>query len=43
VNGGDGFRDTTGFEWPFRGAVDEIRIYDRALNAAEVLRLDAGP
>jgi Concanavalin A-like lectin/glucanases superfamily len=34
---------STGFEWPFRGAVDEIRIYDHALNAAEVSRLDAGP
>jgi hypothetical protein len=34
---------STGFEWPFRGAVDEIRIYNHALNAAEVLRLDAGP
>lgn len=28
---------------PFQGAVDEVRIYRRALNAAEVTRLDAGP
>jgi hypothetical protein len=28
---------------PFQGAVDEIRIYDRALNAAEIARLDVGP
>jgi large repetitive protein len=31
----------TKFEWPFRGAVDEIRIYERALSAAEVQGLDA--
>jgi hypothetical protein len=31
----------TKFEWPFRGAVDDIRIYERALNAAEISGLDA--
>jgi hypothetical protein len=30
-------------EWPFRGTIDELRIYDRALNAAEVQALDAPP
>jgi hypothetical protein len=33
----------TVFEWPLQGAVDEIRIYDRALNAAEILHLDTAP
>jgi hypothetical protein len=33
----------TVYEWPLQGAVDEIRIYNRALNAAEVLRLDTAP
>jgi Concanavalin A-like lectin/glucanases superfamily len=33
----------TVYEWPLQGAVDEIRIYDRALNAAEVLSLDTAP
>jgi hypothetical protein len=28
-------------EWPFRGTIDELRIYDRALNPAEVQSLDA--
>jgi hypothetical protein len=28
-------------EWPFRGTIDELRIYDRALNPAEVQALDA--
>lgn len=28
-------------EWPFRGTVDELRVYSRALNAAEVGALDA--
>jgi len=30
----------TKLEWPFRGAVDEIRIYGRALGALEVKALD---
>lgn len=29
--------------WPFQGAVDEIRLYDRALNSAEISRLDLEP
>ena len=33
----------TGLVGPLQGAVDEIRIFGRALNAAEILRLDAGP
>ena len=33
----------TAFVWPLQGAVDEIRIYKRALNVAEVLRLDTEP
>lgn len=33
----------TQFEWPFQGAVDEIRIYARALNPSEVARLDLAP
>jgi Concanavalin A-like lectin/glucanases superfamily len=33
----------TAFVWPFQGAVDEIRLYKRTLNAVEVLRLDTEP
>lgn len=32
-----------GLIWPFQGAVDEIRLYQRALNATEIAHLDAAP
>ncbi len=32
-----------GLIWPFQGAVDEIRIYQRALSAPEIAHLDGAP
>jgi len=33
----------TALVWPLQGAVDEIRLYSRALNSAEIARLDLEP
>ncbi|MCP5353068.1 MAG: hypothetical protein H6926_07785 [Chromatiales bacterium] len=37
-NGNDGYND-----WPFKGALDDIRLYGRALTEAEVVALFAEP